>query len=60
MRAAYLIVTIALLAGLAGCGMSGYVANTAGSTSQVNVVATGTSGGAVTSQTVTLTLNMTN
>jgi hypothetical protein len=55
-----ILCTLGVTAGLAGCGMSGYVANTAGSTSQVNVVATGTSGGAVTSQTVTLTLNMTN
>jgi hypothetical protein len=49
----------ALAAGLSGCGMSGYVANGTPSTSQVTVVATGTSGSVVTTQTVTLTINMT-
>jgi hypothetical protein len=55
--------TFGVAAGLAGCGMSGYVANTkpaASSIAQVSVVATGTSGSAVITQTVTLTLNMTN
>jgi hypothetical protein len=49
----------ALTAGLAGCGMSGYVANGAPATSKVTVVATGTSGTAVTTQTVILTVNTT-
>jgi Bacterial Ig-like domain (group 3)/MBG domain (YGX type) len=49
----------ALAAGLSGCGMSGYVANVTPGTSQVTVVATGTSGSVVTTQTVTLTINMT-
>jgi hypothetical protein len=49
----------ALAAGLSGCGMSGYVANVGQGTSQVTVVATGTSGSVVTTQTVTLTINMT-
>jgi hypothetical protein len=55
--------TLGFAFGLAGCGMSGYLANTkpaASAISQVSVVATGTSGTAVTSQTVTLTLNLTN
>ena len=45
--------------GLSGCGMHGYVANVTPGTSQVTVVATGTSGSVVTTQTVTLTINMT-
>jgi len=49
----------ALTAGLSGCGMKGYVANVTPSSSQVTVVATGTSGSVVTTQTVTLTVNMT-
>jgi hypothetical protein len=56
------VCTLAFGLGLSGCGMSGYVANPksiAASTAQVTVVATGTSGTAVTSQTVVLTLNMT-
>jgi Bacterial Ig-like domain (group 3) len=50
----------ALAAGLSGCGMHGFVANATPGTSQVTVVATGTSGSVVTTQTVTLTINMTN
>jgi hypothetical protein len=51
--------TCVLAAGLlSGCGMSGTVSNATPSTSQVSVVATGTSGTAVSTQTVTLTLNM--
>jgi hypothetical protein len=56
------VCTLAFGLGLSGCGMSGYVVNPksiAASTAQVTVVATGTSGTAVTSQTVVLTLNMT-
>ena len=49
----------ALAAGLSGCGMSGYVANVTPGTSQVTVVATGTSGSLVTTQTAILTVNMT-
>jgi hypothetical protein len=49
----------ALAAGLSGCGMHGYVASVRPGTSQVTVVATGTSGSVVTTQTVTLTINMT-
>ena len=49
----------ALAVGLSGCGMNGYVANVTPGTSQVTVVATGTSGSVVTTQTVTLTINMT-
>ncbi len=45
--------------GLSGCGMHGFVANVTPGTSQVTVVATGTSGSVVTTQTVTLTINMT-
>jgi len=48
----------ALAAGLSGCGMSGYVANVTPSTAKVTVVATGTSGTVVTTQTVILTVNM--
>jgi len=48
----------ALAAGLSGCGMSGKVYSDTPSTSQVTVVATGTSGIAVSTQTVILTLNM--
>jgi hypothetical protein len=54
-----LVCTCALASGLlSGCGMSGTVYNGTPSTSQVTVVATGTSGTAVSTQTVTLTLNM--
>ena len=55
-----LVSTCALAAGLSSCGMSG-TANGAppATTSQVTVVATGTSGTVVSTQTVTLTLNMT-
>jgi hypothetical protein len=49
----------ALAAGLSGCGMSGYVANVTPNTAKVTVVATGTSGTVVTTQTVILTVNMT-
>jgi hypothetical protein len=49
----------ALTAGLSGCGMHGFVANVTPSSAQVTVVATGTSGSVVTTQTVTLTVNMT-
>ncbi len=45
--------------GLSGCGMHGFVANVTPGTSQVTVVATGTSGSVVTTQTVALTINMT-
>jgi hypothetical protein len=45
--------------GLSGCGMHGFEANVTPGTSQVTVVATGTSGSVVTTQTVTLTINMT-
>jgi hypothetical protein len=51
--------TWALAAGLSGCGMSGYVVHvTPATTSTVTVVATGTSGTVVTTQTVTLTLKV--
>jgi hypothetical protein len=54
-----LLVCIGLLtAGLSGCGTSG-VLTTSTTTSQVTVVATGTSGAAVTTQRIILTLNMT-
>jgi predicted secreted protein len=54
-----IICTLAFAAGLSGCGMSGYEAHTTGPTSaQVTVVATGTSGGNVTTQSVVLTLSM--
>jgi hypothetical protein len=49
----------ALAAGLSGCGVSGYVGNGTPSTVQVTVVGTGTSGSVVTTQKVTLTVNMT-
>jgi hypothetical protein len=49
----------ALAAGLSGCGMSGYVVSPTPSTVQVTVVGTGTSGSVVTTQKVTLTVNMT-
>ena len=55
--------TLGVAAGLAGCGMSGYVVNpkpAAATSAQVTVVATGTSGLRSPRQTVTLTLNMTN
>jgi hypothetical protein len=55
-----LVSTCALAAGLSSCGTSGSVNGaTSTTTSQVTVVATGTSGTAVSNQTVTLTLNMT-
>ena len=55
-----LVSTCALAAGLSSCGTSGNVNGaTSTTTSQVTVVATGTSGTAVSNQTVTLTLNMT-
>jgi hypothetical protein len=56
-----LLCTLAFGIGLSGCGMSGYVVNPktiVPTTAQVTVVATGTSGTAVISQTVVLTLNM--
>jgi hypothetical protein len=49
----------ALAAGLSGCGMSGYVVTPTPLTAKVTVVATGTSGAVVTTQTVILTVNMT-
>ena len=49
----------ALAAGLSGCGMSGYAVSPTPSTVQVTVVGTGTSGSVVTTQKVTLTVNMT-
>ena len=48
----------AFAAGLSGCGMHGYVANVTPSTAQVTVVATGTSGSVVSTQTETLTINI--
>jgi hypothetical protein len=52
--------TWALAAGLSGCGMSGYVVHiTPATTTNVTVVATGTSGTMVTTQTVILTLKVT-
>jgi hypothetical protein len=56
-----LLCTLAFGIGLSGCGMSGYVVNPktiVPTTAQVTVVATGTSGTAVISQTVVLTLNV--
>ncbi len=54
-----MICTLAFAAGLSGCGMSGYeVHPTAATSAQVTVVATGTSGANVTTQSVILTLNM--
>ncbi len=50
--------TAALAVGLSGCGMNGTANNASPSTSQVSVVATGTSGSVVSTQTVTLALNM--
>jgi hypothetical protein len=49
-----LVCTLAFAIGLSGCGMSGYVSNPA--TSQITVVATGTSGAAVSSQTLTISI----
>jgi hypothetical protein len=49
----------ALSAGLSGCGMSGFVATATPTTAKVTVVATGTSGAVVTTQSVVLTVNMT-
>jgi hypothetical protein len=54
-----LVSTCALAAGLSSCGMSGTANGVTATTSQVSVVATGTSGTAVSTQTVSLTLNMT-
>ena len=55
-----LVSTCALAAGLSSCGTSGNVNGaTSTTTSQVTVVATGTSGTVVSTQTVTLALNMT-
>jgi hypothetical protein len=57
-----LVSTCALAAGLSSCGTSGNTNSAtppATTTSQVTVVATGTSGTVVSTQTVTLTLNMT-
>jgi hypothetical protein len=51
-----LVSTCALAAGLSSCGTSGSV--NGATTSQVMVVATGTSGSAVSTQTVALTLNL--
>ncbi len=54
-----MICTLAFAAGLSGCGMSGYVVHPEAATNaQVTVVATGTSGSKVTTQSVVLTLNM--
>ena len=55
-----LVSTCALAAGLSACNYDISVNGaTSTTTSQVTVVATGTSGTAVSNQTVTLTLNMT-
>jgi hypothetical protein len=56
-----LVSTCALAAGISSCGTSGTATNAAApaTTSQVTVVANGTSGTVVSTQTVTLTLNMT-
>jgi hypothetical protein len=55
-----LVSTCALAAGLSSCGTSGNVNGAISTTtSQVTVVATGTSGTAVSTQTATLTLNVT-
>jgi hypothetical protein len=55
-----LVSTCALAAGLSSCGTSGNVNGaTSTATTQVTVMATGTSGTAVSTQTVALTLNMT-
>jgi outer membrane protein assembly factor BamB len=55
-----LVSTCALAAGLSSCGTSGNVNGaTSTATSQVTVAATGTSGTVVSTQTVTLTLNVT-
>jgi hypothetical protein len=48
----------AFAVGLSGCGMHGYVANVTTGTAQVIVVATGTSGSAVSTQSETLTINI--
>jgi hypothetical protein len=48
----------AFAVGLSGCGMHGYVANVTPSTAQVTVVATGTSGSVVSTQTEMLTVNI--
>jgi Bacterial Ig-like domain (group 3) len=48
----------AFAVGLSGCGMHGYVANLTPSTAQVIVVATGTSGSVVSTQSETLTINI--
>jgi outer membrane protein assembly factor BamB len=48
----------AFAVGLSGCGMHGYVANVTTGTAQVLVLATGTSGSVVSTQTETLTVNI--
>jgi hypothetical protein len=48
----------AFAVGLSGCGLHGYVANVTTGTAQVIVVATGTSGSAVSTQSETLTINI--
>jgi hypothetical protein len=56
-----LVCTLAFAAGLSGCGMSGYEshATSATTTAQVMVVATGTSSGNVTTQSLILAVNIT-
>jgi hypothetical protein len=56
-----LVCTLAFAAGLSGCGMSGYAshATSATTTAQVMVVATGTSSGNVTTQSLILAVNIT-
>jgi hypothetical protein len=54
-----ILCTGVLAAGLSGCGMSGYEWHSTTTTSQVTIVATATSGNAVTTQNVLLTLKMT-
>jgi hypothetical protein len=51
--------TFALAAGISGCGSNGSMSSAAPSTFQVMIVATGTSDTAVTTQTIPLTLNVT-
>ena len=53
-----LISTCALAAGLSSCGMSGNVSGGGANASQVVVVATGTSGTAISTQSLSITLNM--
>jgi hypothetical protein len=54
-----LISTCALAGSLSGCGTSGSTTGEAQTTSQITVVATGTSGTVVSTQSLALTLNMT-